>query len=74
MVLSQIGLQFVLTLLKRPENASAAKAFRHIYLGHFFLQDSKTHSGSVIRRHCLAKNTLVFIKILFVLCFHERAR
>ena len=35
----------VLTLQKRPENASAAKTFRHIYLGHFFLQIVKLPRG-----------------------------
>ena len=60
MALSKSGLQFVLTLLKRPENASTAKTFRHIYLCHFFFQDSKTHSRSVIPRHCTAKKQLKF--------------
>ena len=46
-----VGLQFVVTLYKRPKNAFAAKTFSRIYLGHLFVQDSKTHSGSDFRRH-----------------------
>ena len=41
----------VVTLKKRPKNTFAAKTFSRIYLGHLFVQDIKTHSGSDFGRH-----------------------